>query len=217
MGCVSYGRKKDKGVVLSSNRIYWEYITVILTFSTCFYPPLLFLGGKAMSTEKVTMNIKQQLNPKFLVWLGKTPSMLEQEHVADIMLRGIKGSKRGGSKVKSQSCWPRSPLWGALSTVNSCHGVWGSISKSTWRSAAYASLRIRKETRVVTGRIMAALLRQYLCLQRQKHPTGPGWQEHRRNGTIFLFLLILRHVIFFYFPRAQEENQGESFWRRWSH
>ena len=32
MCCVSYGQKRDKRIVLSSNTISWEYITVILAF-----------------------------------------------------------------------------------------------------------------------------------------------------------------------------------------
>ena len=43
MCCMSYGWKRDKRTVLSSNKIFCEYITVILAFCNLFFFCLLFL------------------------------------------------------------------------------------------------------------------------------------------------------------------------------
>ena len=43
MYCVSYGRKRDKRIVLSCNMISWEYVTLILTFYTHWISFHMFL------------------------------------------------------------------------------------------------------------------------------------------------------------------------------
>ena len=98
----------------------------------------------------------------------------------------------------------------ASSTVSSCHGARQTISKSTKTSAAFDSLGVREETRVVAGQILAASPRQCTCSQGPEHPAVPSREEHHRTGTTS-YSPDLAPCDFFLFPKLKGMIKGTRF------
>ena len=125
-------------------------------------------------------------------------------------------TKQDSQNQKSKSCWSRSSMSEASSTV-SLQWVLATgpddQSASLQRDpAAFASISAREETRVVAGQIVAASnyisLRQCTCSQRPEHP---AFHLAEKNITWSC------SVWLFSFPQAQGDHQGDPFWRRGGH
>ena len=73
---MSYERKRDKLIMLSSNMITWAYITLIIAYwNHCIFFPVFFFTPplfQVFSDERI-VNSEQRINLKFLVRLGNTP------------------------------------------------------------------------------------------------------------------------------------------------
>ena len=83
MCCVSYKRKRDKWIVLSSNMISWKHITVTLTFCNHCIFSHAYVYTSSFSCRSA-IDTEQRIKLKYLVNIEKTPSqsleMLQQAY-----------------------------------------------------------------------------------------------------------------------------------------
>ena len=142
----------------------------------------------------------------FLITTGK-PSARD---VSGSLRRRRGRRKQDSQNQKWKSCWSRSSMSEASSTVSSCHRARRSISKSTKRSCGFCFAQCARKDESC-GRINRG------CFTTTMHllTTGSSWP--RRTSPYWNNLTWPCSVWLFSFPQAQGDHQGDPFWRRGGH